>query len=139
MKGLDTNVLLRFLTGDDPDQSPAARRLLEEGEARGERFHVTTTVLCELVWSLRGARYGHGREAIANAVEALLESTLFELADRDLVRRALDEYRAGPGDFADYLIGWQNDAAGCDGTFTFDGDLKGSDRFAVLDTMPPGL
>ncbi len=132
MKGLDTNILLRFLTGDDPIQSAAARRLLEKGEAHGERFHVTTTVLCEMVWALRGGAYRQDRDAIAGAVEALLASRLFELQHRDLVRRALAEFRGGPGDFADYLIGWQNDAAGCEGTLTFDRDLAGSDRFTVL-------
>jgi predicted nucleic-acid-binding protein len=132
VRGLDTNVLLRVLTGDDPNQSPRASRLLADAEARGERFHVSTTVLCELVWALRGTAYRRGREAIVQALEALLASSLFEVEQRDLVRRALNDYRAGPGDFADYLIGWQDDAAGCTGTLTFDRALEGCERFVMI-------
>lgn len=132
MRGLDTNVLLRFLTGDDPRQSTLSRGVIEEAEARGDRFHITTTVLCELAWALRGPAYRYQREAIAGALEALLGAALFEVRDRDLVRRALDDYRAGPGDFADYLIGWQNDSAGCEGTLTFDRALEGCGRFTVI-------
>jgi predicted nucleic-acid-binding protein len=48
------------------------------------------------------------------------------------VRRALDDYRRGPGDFSDYLIGWRNRQAGCTDTATFDRALAKSDLFAVL-------
>lgn len=132
MRGLDTNVLLRALTGDDSAQSAAARRILEEAEALGEQFHLTTSVLCELVWALRGGAYRYGRELIASALAALLASAVFEVQDRDLVRRALEDYRAGPADFADYLIGWQNQVAGCDTTLTFDRALAGCERFSLL-------
>lgn len=132
MRGLDTNVLLRVVTGDDPRQSPRASRLLADAEARGERLHVSTTVLCELVWALRGIAYRRERQAIVQALEALLTSGLFEVEHRDLVRRALDDYRAGPGDFADYLIGWQDYAAGCAGTLTFDRAMEGCERFVMV-------
>jgi predicted nucleic-acid-binding protein len=132
VRGLDTNVLLRVLTGDDPTQSPRASSLLADAEARGERFHVSTTVLCELVWALRGGAYRKGRDAIVQALEALLASGLFEVQRRDLVRRAVDDYRAGPGDFADYLISWEDDAAGCVGTLTFDRALEGCERFVMV-------
>lgn len=132
MRGLDTNVLLRVLTGDDPTQSPRASSLLADAEARGERFHVSTTVLCELVWALRGGAYRQGREPIVQALEALLASGLFEVQHRDVVRRALEDYRAGPGDFADYLTSWQDDAAGCVGTLTFDRALAGCERFVIV-------
>jgi predicted nucleic-acid-binding protein len=133
VRGLDTNVLLRVLTGDDPAQSPLASSLLADAEARGERFHVSTTVLCELVWALRGTAYRRGRGDIVLALEALLAGGLFEVQHRDLVRRALDDYRTGPGDFADYLISWQDDAAGCVGTLTFDRALEGCERFMMVD------
>jgi predicted nucleic-acid-binding protein len=120
------------VTGDDPVQSPLANRLLAEAEASGERFHVSTTVLCELVWALRGGAYRHGRDDIVEALEALLASGLFEVQQRDLVRLAVDDYREGSGDFADYLIGWQDDAAGCAGTLTFDRKLEDCDRFVMI-------
>jgi predicted nucleic-acid-binding protein len=134
LRGLDTNVLLRYLTYDDPVQSPAAARLFEQAEAAGERFHVTTTVLCELIWTLRGRLYRQTRADAADLVDALLETALFEVQERDLVRRALADFRTGSGDFADYLIGWQNQAAGCRSTVTFDRDLADCGRFEELVT-----
>ena len=82
---------------------------------RGERFHVSTIVLCEMCWALRG--YDFSRADIAAALEKLLATPLFEIQDRDLVRRALLEYRAGRAEFSDYLIWWQNRQAGCSTTF----------------------
>lgn len=132
MRGLDTNVLLRVLTDDDRVQSAVARRILEDAEARGEPFYLATNVLCEVVWALRDGAYRQGREDIASALAALLESAVFEVQDRDLVRRAIEDYRAGPGDFADYLIGWQNHIAGCDTTLTFDRALATCERFSLF-------
>jgi len=136
LRGLDTNVLLRYLTDDDPVQATIADRLFEHAEAAGERFHITTIVLCELIWALRGRLYRRTRADIADMTEALLETALFELQERDLVRRALADFRAGPGDFADYLIGWQNEAAGCPCTLTFDRDLSDCSRFEELTPKP---
>jgi len=132
LRGLDTNILLRALTGDDPQQSPAARALLEEAEGRGERFHVSVPVLCELVWTLRGGRYRFERPTIARGLERILQTPLFEIQHRDQVHLAIEEYRNGAGDFSDYLIGRLDEAAGCARTVTFDRDLEDGERFEVL-------
>jgi len=130
VRGLDTNVLVRFLTADEPSQSEAARRLVESAETHGERLHVSTLVLAELVWVLRGASYACSRSEIADALDALLDATVFEIQDRDLVRRAAGSFRAGPADFSDYLIGGLDRRAGCTATLTFDRRLLTTDGFA---------
>jgi predicted nucleic-acid-binding protein len=132
MRGVDTNVLLRFLTADDPEQSAQAAALIEAEEERGDRLHVNLIVLCELAWSLRGGAYRYTRPAIAGAIDALLEAQIFAVQERDLVRQALADYRKGAGDFADHLIGRLNRAAGCADTVTFDGELRGAESFSVL-------
>ena len=81
MKGLDTNVLVRFLTADEPDQSEAALRIIETAEAEGSRLHITTLVLAELVWVLKGPRYGLSRTEVADALGSLLDTTVFEVQD----------------------------------------------------------
>jgi predicted nucleic-acid-binding protein len=65
-------------------------------------------------------------------LDSLLAAGLLQIQDRDLTKRALEEFREGPADFADYLIGWQNRRAGCEDTLTFDGDLEGSPGFTLL-------
>lgn len=132
MRGLDTNVLLRYLMADDPEQSPIARSLLEEAEERGGRFFLSLVALCELSWTLRGRPYSLDRPGLSSLIGKLLETRLFEIQERDLVRRALAGYRDGRADFPDYLIGWLNQAAGCSDTVTFDGKLAGAEGFSVL-------
>ena len=131
MIGLDTNVLVRYLTQDDPVQARKARRAIERALSAGSRVHVDTAVFCELVWVLKGV-YKFDRGAICTALEQLLEAAQVSVADRDLVREALSSYRHGPGDFADYVIALRNAAAGCTSTATFDRALRGSKLFALL-------
>ena len=133
MRGLDTNILVRYVTADEPDQSEAAYRLVESAEARDERLHVSTLVLAELVWVLSGGRYGRSRTEVADVIGALLDATVFEIQDRDLVRRAAAAFRTGPADFSDYLIGENDRRAGCDSTLTFDRRLAAADGFNELD------
>ena len=132
MRGLDTNVLMRFVTGDDAAQFATAEELLVRAEDQGERFYVHSIVLCELAWTLRGGEYRYQRPAIADAIEKLLEIPLFEVQSRDQVVRALADFRKGPGDFADYLIGWANVDAGCEDTATFDRRLAECEAFSQM-------
>jgi predicted nucleic-acid-binding protein len=129
VRGLDTNVLVRFLTADEPLQSETSRRLIEDTEATGERLHLSTLVLAELVWVLRGGRYCLSRLEVADILDDLLDTAVFEIQDRDLVRRASAAFRRGPADFSDYLIGETDRQAGCSVTLTFDRRLASADRF----------
>ncbi len=131
MRGLDSNVLVRLLTQDDARQARRVDRLLRDAKRAGDRLYVDVVVLCELVWVLQSA-YRHDRAAIAEALEAILQAPEIVVEDRDAARRALDDYRAGPGDFSDYLIGHRNVAAGCVATDTFDRRLKGDTKFSQL-------
>ncbi len=131
-RGLDTNVLIRYITCDEPRQTAAAKRLIETAEAHGERLRVSAIVLCELAWTLSGRLYRYSRSSIAAVIDTILEIPLFEVDDRDVVRRAVAAYRDGPGDFPDYLIGEQNRHAGSDPTVTFDTKLAASEYFEVI-------
>lgn len=131
MKGIDTNVLVRFLTQDDAAQAGRVDQLIADAENEGVQLHIEEIVLCELVWVLRGA-YRFNKATIVSTLEKILDAALFHFEDRDRLRRALDEYRDGRGDFADYLIGERNASAGCEATVTLDRNLRESTRFAVL-------
>ncbi len=142
MRGVDTNVLLRYLTADDPEQSPVARRLVMAAESSGDTLYINVIVLCELVWSLRGKRYNRSWEEIAIVIDQLLASPLFELQARDLVRAALRHLMAGSltteqAGFADYLLGEINQRAGCTDTATFDAALGDQAGFTLLSTQLP--
>ncbi len=131
MIGLDTNVLVRYLTQDDPAQARRANALVADALDRGERCRLDSLVLCELAWVLRGA-YSYDKATVLDALERILATAQFDIGDKDLVRRALEDHRLGLGDFADYLIGHRNREAGCASTATFDRRLKSSAVFRVL-------
>lgn len=131
MIGLDTNVLVRYLTQDDPTQTRRANALINDALDRDERCAVGIVVLCEVVWVLRDA-YRLDRATIASTLERVLDTAEFVIEERDIARRALGDYRRGPGDYADYVIGWRNRQSGCGATATFDRALRGNDLFRVL-------
>lgn len=131
MIGVDTNVLVRYLTQDDAVQARAVDILVAESIKSGVRLHIDDIVVCELIWVLRGA-YRFNRGTIARAVERILDTALFSFENRDLLRNALAQYRDGDGDFADYVIGARNLRAGCELTATFDRALRGNDAFSFL-------
>ncbi len=131
MRGIDTNVLVRYLTGDDVRQAKRVERFVNRCARDGEEIYLAQVVLCEAVWVLTTC-YHRTRQEIAEVLEMLLETEQMQVAGRDQVRRALADYWQGPGDFADYLIGTGNQEAGCNTTVTFDRKLKGHPAFALL-------
>ena len=122
MIGLDTNVLVRYLTQDDPSQAAKASRVIDVAAA-GELF-VSSVVVCELVWVLEDS-YGQKRDEIAQVLERLLLTGQFAFEDKALLWQVLADYRGGKGDLADYVIGRLARRAGASETFTFDRALKG--------------
>lgn len=130
-RGIDTNVLVRYLTQDDPVQARRANAIIEGTLAKRGSCYLSIVVLCEIAWVLRGA-YRFGKNAVLLALDRILETAGFLVEDRDLVREALEEFRRGRGDFADYVMGVRNRAAGCSTTVTFDRSLGGSKLFSLL-------
>jgi predicted nucleic-acid-binding protein len=129
--GFDTNVLVRYLTQDDLAQARKANAVVDGAVGSGERLHLDVVVLCELVWVLRGA-YEFGKQTVIEALAKILDAAQFSVEDRDLLRDALEAYRGGQGDFADYVLGLRNRKAGCGSTVTFDRALKRNELFSML-------
>jgi predicted nucleic-acid-binding protein len=126
--GIDTNVLVRFLTGDDPAQAGRAASFLAQAFARGEQLFVSQIVICELVWVLSHA-YQKSRSEIAAGVERLLRARQLTFEDVDQIRNALERYVDGNGDLADWLIWERSRAAGAERVVTFDSRLLRSPEF----------
>lgn len=86
MRAVDTNVLVRLVTGDDPKQTEAAEEFVESGA------WVSHLVVAEMTWVL-GTVYALSPAAIADAIEMLLSHERLTLQDADVVTAALDGYR----------------------------------------------
>lgn len=119
MIGIDTNLLLRLIVGDEPKQAVTAREYLRGRCSADEPGYVCHIVLVELVWTLARA-YGYPREKIAAAIEQILETAQLDVESSNDVAAAVKDYRSGTADFADCLLVRVNSAAGCSRTVTFD-------------------
>ena len=87
MIGLDTNVLVRYLTQDDAVQARVASAAIEAAAGRGERLRLTAVTLCELVWVLESA-YHQSRADVARAFARIVRTADFDLEHADHVRTA---------------------------------------------------
>lgn len=131
MIGLDTNVLVRYLTQDDPVQSPLANAFVEGQLSAAEPGIIGHIVLCEVGWVLSLA-YGYTREQVADALGALLSCREFLVESPDLGILALQDYRQGTADFSDYLLGRAHQRQGARHTATFDRKAAQSPQFMLL-------
>lgn len=97
MIALDTNILARLVTNDDPVRARQAASLIDTGNA----LFVPLTVTLELEWVLRGA-YSLDRPAIVRSFEALLSVRNMHFERPSEIQQALQYYQSG-FDFADAL------------------------------------
>ena len=131
-RAVDTNVLLRYLTADDPEQSPITGRLIDQPEENADDFLVTIPVVCELTWLLRSRRYGFDREQIADAWEWLLGSSRFRFQMRAQIAQAVATFRTGTADLSDYLILYLAEHEGVSEVITFDRDFASTEGVTLL-------
>jgi predicted nucleic-acid-binding protein len=117
--GLDSNVLVRYLTQDDRAQAARATRLIERELSEREPGHISLIVLVETCWVLRRL-YGASPEELRATVRDLLDTRQFSIEQRVAVVQALAKLEEKSGDLADALIVQVAAAAGCEKTVTFD-------------------
>ncbi|CAN5726825.1 PIN domain-containing protein [soil metagenome] len=118
MIGVDTNLLVRYLTEDDAEQTASAVRLLEGLTPEAPGF-IGREVALELVWVLERS-YGFSSGQIAATLGQLLLSGDVVIEQAGAVSEALRAYRTGGTDFADLMIRAAARRAGCTTLYTFD-------------------
>jgi predicted nucleic-acid-binding protein len=111
MLAIDTNLIVRYLTGDHPKQAAQARTLID-----GEDVFVGSTVLLEAEWVLRSA-YGYTAKQLSQALRNFLGLPRVIMEEPAAIAQALDWTEAGM-DFADALH--LAKSAGCEAFVTFD-------------------
>jgi len=119
MTGLDTNILVRYLTQDDPIQSPLANQVIEKRLNAANPGFISVVVMVETVWVLDRA-YGITPTKIANAIERVLQADSLVVENEQEVFAAAAALREGHGELPDALIGTLGAKAGCSRTLTFD-------------------
>ncbi len=117
MIGLDTNVLVRYATQDDPGQAALAEGLVRSLTPESPGF-VSSVTLAEAVWVLRSA-FRVDPDGIARFVRHLLASAELVVEHSEAARVALEETE-GSALFTDALLAQIAIGVGCEVTLTFD-------------------
>jgi predicted nucleic-acid-binding protein len=125
MIGLDTNLLVRFVTQDDPIQCRQTDEIMRSLSTANQAW-ISLAVLLELAWTLARV-YRIDRPQIIRILDGLIDRQEFRIEQFDTVHEAVRLFRKGRAEFADCLIAASARAAGCSKTVTFD-------RVAARDT-----
>ena len=118
MIGLDTNIVVRYLTHDDPAQTVAAVRVIDSLSQESPGF-LSLIVIVELVWVLE-VSYRFKKNEIEQVLETLLRSKELVIERAEIVAQTLRKFSASRADFADCLIERCGHAAECEYTATLD-------------------
>ncbi len=118
MIGLDTNVVVRYLTHDDPTQTAKAIQLFASFSPDTPGF-ISLIVLVESVWVLQRS-FGFNRAEITLMVETFLRGREIIVEQAELVSQALRSFTTTGVSFSDCLIERCGHAAECEYTATFD-------------------
>ena len=127
---VDTNVLVRHLTGDPPDQAASATRFLAEAD----ELIVADVVAAELVYVLESF-YEVGRERVAELLRAVVGFEAVVVLDAALLLRALEVYEVHAIDFAEAYLVACAEVSGVGAVASFDRSI---DRVPTVRRLEPG-
>lgn len=119
MIGLDTNIVVRYLTQDDPAQSQRAAGIIERELTERNPGFISLVAMVEVVWVLDRV-YGLNAAEIAKTVEHILATDVLVVQNEQEVFTATIALKQGRARFSDALIVALGETAGCSYTLTFD-------------------
>ena len=135
MIALDTNILIRYITQDVPEQAAIAERLLDSLTSDSPGF-VSREVVIEIVWVLERS-YKFSRTQIVEVLTTLIgaENLIIE-SDEDIAHATFIYEQSSTG-FSDLAILLASERVGCEGIYTFDRRFARMDGVILLDENFP--
>ena len=130
MAAVDTNVIIRYLVGDDAEQAEAARVLLE-GFTPEEPAFICREVMLEVAWVLERS-YHFPRSRVAEALMDLTASDSLRVENSDDVAAAAHFYRRQGSGFSDLLVLSAAERAGATPLYTFDRRLARMEEVVLV-------
>jgi len=116
---IDTNLLVRYLTDDDPQKAKAVDTLLNRANKGELKILISSVVVAELVWVLESF-YKLAAAEITELVEAILNTPGVDIQDKWIIKAALKIYRSKEIDLVDAWIIEFAKAKGAKRIYTFD-------------------
>jgi predicted nucleic acid-binding protein len=132
---LNTDVIIRLVTGDDPAKQVAAQALFERIEQGQETVQTTVTVIADAVYVLSSPRLYHlPRAVISGALGRLASLPYLRVRQRRTVLRALQLYAGTNLDFGDVFILASMEQARSTALYSYD---QGFDRISSITRREP--
>jgi predicted nucleic acid-binding protein len=126
---VDTNILVRHLTGDPPEMAVRATAYLRDAS----EFLLTDLVVAETIYVLESF-YKVPREQIAEAIRSLIAMPAAVSVDAALLLRAIEVYEADRLDFAEAYLVACAETTGIGKVASFDTSI---DRVRTVERIEP--
>jgi predicted nucleic acid-binding protein len=132
---IDTNIIIRHLTRDDPEKARACFELFKKAERNEITLTTSEAVIAEVVYVLSSKRlYNLGRGEIRALLYPILSLRGFKLSFRKTYLRALDLYASTALDFEDTLLIAQMERLKVTEIYTYD---RGFERVDGITRLEP--
>ena len=119
MKAIDTNILIRFLVGDDEMQTKKVYSILKKAESEKKDLFVPLLVVLEMIWVLESV-YDISRTEILDSISDLLLMPIFKFDQQSALQQLVHSAQGNKYDLSDLLIAHSAKVNGCKVVITFD-------------------
>ena len=131
MIGIGTNILVRFLVGDDTRQASKVYKLFKKAEEEKTEFFIPLLVVMELMWVLESA-YEIDRSNIIDSISQLILMPIFQFENLSAIQNFVVEAQESKFDLSDLLIAQTAKVKGCETVLTFD---KKASKYKLFDLL----
>ncbi|NOQ46260.1 MAG: PIN domain-containing protein [Desulfobulbaceae bacterium] len=119
MKGVDTNILIRFLIGDDEQQTKKVYTLFKKAESEKNILFIPLLVVLELIWVLESV-YEIPRTEILDSISELLLLPILKFEHQSALQQFTLSAQGNRYDLSDLLIAHSAKIQRCENILTFD-------------------
>lgn len=130
---LDTNIILRYLTWDDPKKAKKCETLFKKVISGKETLYTTTMVIAEVIWTLESF-YEFPRDEISENVEKILNTENIIIDEKDILLTAIGLYSLKKIDFIDAYNAIVISEKDIDSIYTYDSDF---DLIPAVERLEP--
>ena len=129
MKAVDTNILVRFLVGDDEFQAEKVYTIFKKAESDKKVLFVPLLVVLEMIWVLESV-YEISRAAILETISDLLLMPILKFDQQPALQQFVHSAQGNTYDLPDLLIANSAKEKGCKAIITFD---KKASKFKLFE------
>ena len=129
MKGIDTNILIRFLVGDDKQQTKIVYNIFKKIESDKDELFVPLLVILELIWVLESV-YEISKTEILDSISELLLMPILKFEHQSVLQQFTNAGQSNKYDLSDLLIAHSAKMQGCEKVITFD---KKASKFQLFE------